>query len=644
MPFVAKYLPVLGSIDRTVHDFYRYALAPAKANDPDITLLLYDDAVARETGKTSPTDRALLAAALAGVETAGASAVGIDMIFVQPTEDENILIDQLRQMKIPVFIAFANPEADQAAYWDQSIAAEAVNYQNDFWRRIDNPLVQRVSPAIGIDASGIARRWPQLKNEKTVPLAAALGNARQPAKGYSGAIAFSRLSDEEADRGLQVATDMFPVLPLDTLADPELTSYFQHLVKDRIILIGSDIFNSDQIATPITRFSNQKAVAGVTVHAHMLRQALDRNFMPSPPLWSILLLAIGMAAAGATTATIERRPLLLAVVAAIQFAALAMLPVALHQFGYDFLTISLLGLLLSWLIVFFNVSYMLRSRTSNERAFARSALGKFLPEKVALEILESPEKLKLEGDERPIFMLFTDLEGFTRFSHGRPAEDTARILNRYLEEMSQVILDHSGTIDKFVGDAIVAFWGAPLVEPEDADNSVACAIALYHLSERLRVELADGDDMLGRTRIGLHFGEVTVGNFGGERRIQYTALGDAMNIAARLEGANKYLRTNILVSEDVVERAPGHDYRSMGAIRLSGVANAIKVYEPIDDERKAYTLELNNAIMAIEAADTQAEQGLRALSAQYPEDTAMVALVERIDRLSREKPYVLDGK
>ncbi len=644
LPFMTPRLPVMGGLDRALHDLYRFSLAPKAANDSDITVLLYDDAVARETGKTTPVDRALLASALRAIEKAGARAVGIDMIFIQPTDDEDVLIDTLSQMTIPVYVAFADPENDQAAYWDMSIADDASNYQNEFWTRIDNPKVKRVSPVIGVDKTGIARNWPHLGNSGRPQLAAALGGAEDLAKGYTGAITFSHLTDEEIEAGLQFATDMFPTLPLDTVTDSELLGYFQHLISDRIVLVGADTFNSDQLSTPITRFSNQSTVAGVTVHAHMLRQSLDRNFPVRLPQWGLLLLVVLFIVAGAATATIERRPVALVFAVALQTVGLALLPIILHRNGYDFLNFPAFGISLSWLLVFLSVGYTLRTRTSTERAFARSALGKFLPESVALEILEKPEKLKLEGDERPIYMLFTDLEGFTRFSHNRRPQETATVLNRYLEDMSQVILDHEGTIDKFVGDAIIAFWGAPIAEEEDARNSVACAIALHKTSERLRVELSKGENMLGRTRIGLNFGHATVGNFGGERRIQYTALGDAMNIAARLEGANKYLNTDILVSDAVKERAPEFCYRPMGAVLLSGVGTAMKVYEPIDDERSAYTADLVDVIVRIEGRLGGAEQRLRELAAKHPEDKAVMSMVDRFNNLTLEKPYELGGK
>ena len=127
-----------------------------------------------------------------------------------------------------------------------------------------------------------------------------------------------------------------------------------------------------------------------------------------------------------------------------------------------------------------------------------------------------------------IYVLFSDLEGFTKMSHAIPPEMVAKLLNRYLELLSQVVLDHGGVIDKYVGDAVVAFWGAPIARPDDAERAAKAGHAMWQAGEDFRKEVADMDPDLpkiGKTRVGLHFGEAVVGNFGGDSRIQYTALG-----------------------------------------------------------------------------------------------------------------------
>jgi adenylate cyclase len=157
----------------------------------------------------------------------------------------------------------------------------------------------------------------------------------------------------------------------------------------------------------------------------------------------------------------------------------------------------------------------------------------------------------------------------------------ARLLNDYLDRLSAVVLEHGGTLDKFVGDAVVAFWGAPIAYPDDGARAVKAAIAMYEAGEAFRRAVPPGVPPIGRTRVGVHFGEAIVGNFGGEGRIQYTALGDAMNTAARLESANKPLDTTVLVSREAMERAGLSGFRPMGTVVLRGRATPVEVFEPV---------------------------------------------------------------
>lgn len=656
MPHVTRAVPFTSGIERTLHDVYRYLLAPQveqPGGDPDIALVVYTDSVARSAQKYNPVDRAMLARVLTAIEQAGARAVAIDMIFTVPTADEQALIDTLSTMKIPVFLAYGDPAHDRIAYWDIEVDADARAYQDHFHRRIENGPITAVSPAVGSDESGVMRRWPELGTElepelgptagKTPPLAYAMAGLDGPY--YRGAIQFQRLSRHTQEAEQSEANAVFPTYSFDLLLDPDLSAIFLPELEGRFVLIGADTFNDDQHTTPISRIAGDPRVAGVSIHAQMLRQALGGAFPPPLPAWALLAMTLLVSLAGAASALVERRGAVLGLLALIQFACLASAPLALSVVGYDYLDLPLFGLALAWLLAFLVVSYVQRSQTSVERAFARDALGKFLPESVARQILDRPELLALAGEERELCMMFTDLEGFTRFSHGRAAPATAAILNRYLEEMSAIILDHGGTLDKFVGDALVAFWGAPIAAPDDAERCVACAIALQAASEQLRDAIAaEYGDTLGRTRIGLNAGTVVVGNFGGQRRIQYTALGDAMNVAARLEAANKYLGTQILASAAIRARAPGFVWRPLGAVVLSGVDTPIDLFEPVAAKQADYAQQWTAAMDRLSHGDTAAAGELQALARQHPGDRALVQLAARADTITGGKAYVLESK
>ncbi|OYU73802.1 MAG: adenylate/guanylate cyclase domain-containing protein, partial [Alphaproteobacteria bacterium PA3] len=232
---------------------------------------------------------------------------------------------------------------------------------------------------------------------------------------------------------------------------------------------------------------------------------------------------------------------------------------------------------------------------------------------------------------------------FTRFCHGRDPRETAAILNAYLDAMSTVVLAHGGTLDKFVGDAIVAFWGAPIAGVGDSGRAVACALALQAEAQAVaaRTEAQYGVS-LGRTRIGLHRGTVVVGNFGGLNRMQFTAMGDAMNIAARLEGANKYLGTAILASEAVRAAAPGHAWRTLGRVAVSGVAEGLALHEPLPDAKAGYADAWNAAIAAL--ASGGGAQGWEAMLAAYGTDAAAAALEARRGLIEGGMTYELPSK
>jgi adenylate cyclase len=196
--------------------------------------------------------------------------------------------------------------------------------------------------------------------------------------------------------------------------------------------------------------------------------------------------------------------------------------------------------------------------------------------------------------------------------------------------LSETVLEYGGTIDKFVGDAIVAFWGAPISRPDDADRAVKCAIAMYEAGEAFRRRAPEGVPPIGVTRVGLHRGEAIVGNFGGEGRIQYTALGDSMNTASRLEGANKYLKTKTLVSDTIVEKSTLGYFRPMGRIAVSGRSTPMEVYEPVPNQSLEDVISFTALLKRFDDNDPQAMSELEAMVVANPDDKALANLVERL--------------
>jgi len=217
-----------------------------------------------------------------------------------------------------------------------------------------------------------------------------------------------------------------------------------------------------------------------------------------------------------------------------------------------------------------------------KRRYIQGAFTRYLSPEMVSRIADNPEALALGGERREITIYFSDIEGFTTISEKLEPERLTKLMNRYLGEMTDTILASGGTLDKYIGDAVMAFWNAPL--PCENHALVACKAALGN--QKRLVELADEFHKLGyppvRARIGLNSGPAIIGNLGSPRRFSYTALGDSVNLASRLEGANKAYGSYILISEMTRESAGAAiETRELDFVMVKGKHQPIRVYELI---------------------------------------------------------------
>jgi adenylate cyclase len=425
---------------------------------------------------------------------------------------------------------------------------------------------------------------------------------------------------------------VFLSLPIDLLANPETASTFVDQIKGKYILIGGDIVDVDQFETPL-RLQTAQSMIGLDVHAHMLAQLLDKKRLSavSPSgLWAVAFLVV--VAGGLTCLLVGGVKTASLIILQIMF--FGGLPIVLHQQGYDTQKLPAFGWMIGWSIAFAAIEMAAREVSSEQRKFAQSALGKYLPRDIAQEILDEPGRLALHGEKREIFVVFTDLEGFTKMSHQIEPEMVATLLNSYLDKMCSVILKYGGTIDKFVGDATVSFWGAPISRADDGE--------LWQVGEDFRQNIPEGLPIIGKTRVGLHFGEAVIGNFGGEGRIQYTALGDSMNTASRLENANKQTKTGMIASREAVERSGLDWWRPLGSVRLRGRALPVDIYEPCPDAAPGDNQKLSDILSTLENDHAGAVSRLVEFVQSKPHDTALQNLLYRLNNLEPGGYYALD--
>lgn len=260
------------------------------------------------------------------------------------------------------------------------------------------------------------------------------------------------------------------------------------------------------------------------------------------------------------------------------------------------------------------------ARDDAERAHAM--LSRFFSPSVVEVLSQDADAMRPHGERRSATFLFTDLADFTVLVEGSESDLIVEILNEYLDNLTTTIFEHGGTVMKIVGDAVQAIFGAPIDSPDHARQAVDCARAIDAFSTGFQERLQKQGVKLGVTRIGINTGEAIIGNFGGERFFDYTAYGDAVNIAARLEQANKIIGTKICVSESVAESIDDFQGRPIGTLLLKGKSQVVRCYEPAltEDGTDSFEANYKAAFNLLEAGDPKARQAFAALVAQNADD------------------------
>ncbi len=281
----------------------------------------------------------------------------------------------------------------------------------------------------------------------------------------------------------------------------------------------------------------------------------------------------------------------------------------------------------------------------------RLAFSTYVPPEVVNEMVRSPESFQLGGERRDLSILFSDVRGFTSLSESIGAEATARLMNEYLTPMTRIVFESRGTLDKYIGDAVVAFWGAPLPVEGHPERACEAAIAMQQEVSRLKLERPDltGVDLLG-VGIGIHAAEVVVGNLGSELRFDYTVSGDGVNLCSRLEGLTRLYEVGIVASADLVARLPrGFLLRELDVVRVKGKREGVRIFE-VMGRREASEAErgfLEAYAAALESYRAGSFERAAALFEEArklrPEgDGACDALLERLRRLG-QAPADWDG-
>ena len=356
------------------------------------------------------------------------------------------------------------------------------------------------------------------------------------------------------------------------ILDGKLSKEEKEALKGGITLVGSTAIGAfDHVPSPLA-----KQFPGVEVHATFIDNLLAGDFRSPLSLVYATLLVLLL-----PWLPVMLRRYSIAVLISVCLSVIAVLLITdvvllshnvLMPFGSVFLAL------------FLPFAYVTGDKglaEGRDKKWIKNTFGQYLSPKVVEIITRDPSKLSLGGEKRDMTAMFCDIAGFTTISEKLTPEQLTAMLNTYLSGLTDVILQHDGVVDKFIGDCIMAFWNAPLDLKNHRTSALLAAVDCLAVNNRLNDE---AKDMVIKPnfRIGLNSGPMTVGNMGSKNRFSYTAIGDAVNLASRLEGANKFFHSRIMASEDVFSEGKDQlEARYLGQIRVVGKAIPVKVYEPL---------------------------------------------------------------
>ncbi|MFB3923452.1 MAG: CHASE2 domain-containing protein [Terriglobia bacterium] len=429
--------------------------------------------------------------------------------------------------------------------------------------------------------------------------------------------------------------------PTYSLADVVQRKVSPEAFRDQLVLVGPTATGiGDMAVTPF----QQEAFPGVEVHANFLKNLMDGRFIRRGPRENLIdlgfILLFSLAAGILLNVVPPSRATAILLVSLALFLALAQ---------YLFSTQR------TWIAAFLptatltvNYAAIVSYRfffEERERKRVHGTFQQYVAPSVINQLLERPELLRLGGEERVLTAMFSDIRGFTTISEGMSPAALVDLLNEHLSEMTEIIFQYWGTLDKYIGDSIMAFWGAPYPQTDHPERACKAGIAMLQALEVLRARWkAQGKPMMN-IGIGINTGPMLVGNMGSKRRFNFTIMGDNVNLASRLEGLNKEFGTRLIISESTYQAVQDKFLaRELDLIRVTGRAKPARIYELLgharDGEKDRQLVErFHPALEVYRRGDWKTAIGMfGGLLRDYPEDGPTRVFVQRCWELIEEPP------
>jgi adenylate cyclase len=557
----------------------------------DVVLIAIDEAAFEGLGRRNPISRRYLARVVRGLQKSGAAVVGIDITFTTPTSspEDAALAGAIREFSDHGLsrVVLLGPLGAGAVPLGTTTLGSSVMLASPAVPADPDGLIRRIDPVLSGPGG---RPVPTLALAVVARLAGLQPSALEDALVTGQPLALPRL---QGDAGLVPSgappvtaragvewpinyvgpSGTFTPIPSDVVAaigDADGDAAADNPLRGRIALVGGTFADSrDFYPTP------HGLMAGVEIHANVVHMLTTRRFI-RPSGWGVGLAINALVVLVAGVVLVTLRPLigtLVCVVGAVVIGVPAAL-LAFDRGGYwiDFVLPVVATALLG-----------LGSDALDRRRF-RDSFARYLSRDVMAKVLSDAPSLR--GEHREVSILFSDLRGFTTLSERMPPEQIAAHLNEYFEAMTAAIFAHRGMINDFVGDAVMAVFGAPVDDPEHAWNALQSALAMDRALEALNERWRAAGLPSLRMGIGIHTGSVFAGNVGGRERIKYTVIGDPVNVASRVEGLNKELGTTVLITEETLAAIGERVHvRDCGPIAVKGRVEKVRVFAVPTDGR-----------------------------------------------------------
>lgn len=607
---IMRLLP-LEQLELLIYDT-RYKVRGKTSPPPEVIIAAIDDYSLKKFGRW-PWDRSRIAQIIDKISSMGARVIMMDIIFSESSRDDEILAKSIANagnVILPIVFDFKGKKTK---------ITEDVLYDNAF-PIIRNADYFKIFPPISaqsvlvpvktlLDASKVLGYINMMPDRDGVlrweVMAVEFDGELFPSIDLQATRMYLGLPIEamtlKATQGVQLGDSFIPTdfwgrvlihyygpegtFPFVSMVDILEDRVKPSAIKDKIILIGATAVGIyDLRVTPTSA-----AMPGIEKHANVIASILKRDFIyKTTNLTNIIIILLSGVL---FSILIVRLRALYGALCAFVFIALLSL-VAYYFFFWKNLWITLSYSSSNILITYF---FITAYRYATEERYAKRIRGMFssyVTEKVVNELIKNPKLAKLGGERKEVTVFFSDIRGFTTFSEKHGPEEVVRMLNEYLAEMTNIIFKWDGTLDKFVGDEIVAFWNAPIPQENHAELAIKCAL---HMVRRLK-ELQQKWISEGKTPLdagyGLNTGEVIVGNIGAEgKKMDYTVIGDNVNLGARVEGLTRKYNTNIIITESTFEKIKDKikdgtiwhvRVRGLDRVAVKGKSKPVEIYEVVE--------------------------------------------------------------